>query len=111
MELLLTFTQGAMTGEGRDFVGPFVVHGQYSLDDGRCHWSKRYLGKHDVYYSGFNEGKGIWGTWEIAPAQNAGITRGGFHIWPEEMSDPTEQHLVEHADVPVAEGELIGVGN
>src|SRR4051794_24085778 len=61
MELLLTFANGDMTGEGRDRVGPFVVRGRYQLEDGKCHWHKRYVGKHDVYYEGFNEGKGIWG--------------------------------------------------
>ena len=58
MELLLHFSQGAMTGEGRDWVGGFLVRGRYDLSDGRCHWTKRYLGKHDVFYQGFNEGKG-----------------------------------------------------
>lgn len=32
---------------------------------------------HDVFYKGFREGKGIWGTWEIRK-----VGRGGFHIWP-----------------------------
>src|SRR5207248_8159181 len=61
MELRLNFVQGVMRGEGRDWVGEFVIHGRYDLADGRCYWTKRYRGKHDVFYSGFNEGKGIWG--------------------------------------------------
>src|SRR5262249_26954607 len=60
MELHLTFRAGEMTGEGRDWVGPFLLRGRYSVEDGKCHWTKRYLGKHDVWYKGFNEGKGIW---------------------------------------------------
>jgi hypothetical protein len=101
MELHLTFRQGQMTGEGRDRVGKFVMRGRYSVADGRCHWTKRYLGKHDVYYSGYNEGKGIWGAWQI-PAGDDGsqAQRGGFHIWPEGMSDPTGQYLHEEADLP-----------
>ena len=90
MELDLTFRQGVMTGEGRDRIGPFLIRGKYNLDDGKCHWSKRYIGKHDVAYQGYNEGKGIWGIWEIPPSW-----RGGFHIWPTAMGDPTSPHLAE----------------
>jgi hypothetical protein len=95
MELRLTFRQGALAGEGRDRVGPFVIRGRYSVADGKCYWTKRYLGKHDVFYQGFNEGKGIWGVWEIP-----GDSRGGFHIWPEGMPDPSRPQLSEEADLP-----------
>ena len=101
MELQLTFRTGTMTGEGRDWVGSFLIRGRYDLADGKCHWTKRYLAKHDVFYQGFNEGKGIWGTWEIPPAQGQMHQRGGFHIWPEGMSDPTQQQLSEAADLPI----------
>jgi hypothetical protein len=101
MELHLTFQQGQMTGEGRDYVGEFIVRGQYSLADGRCYWTKRYVGKHDVFYHGYNEGKGIWGVWEIPATQEYAAMRGGFHIWPEGMSDPTQSHLSEQAEIPV----------
>lgn len=111
MELSLTFQQGTMTGEGRDRVGDFIIRGQYTVDDGKCWWSKRYLGKHDVFYQGYNEDKGIWGTWEI-PADRFGIRyHGGFHIWPVGMGDPTEQHLVAEAPLPAPQEELITVGN
>lgn len=111
MELLLTFQQGSMTGEGRDRVGEFVVRGRYSVEDGKCWWTKRYLAKHDVFYQGYNEGKGIWGTWEI-PADGLGIRyHGGFYIWPVGLGDPTGQHLVEAADVPAPSEEFIGVGS
>ncbi len=99
MELHLTFAQGGLEGEGRDWVGNFVVRGRYNVTDGRCHWTKRYLGKHDVFYEGFNEGKGIWGRWEIL---SDGL-HGGFHIWPEGMPDPTQPHLVEQAELPLVE--------
>jgi hypothetical protein len=101
MELHLTFQQGRMTGDGRDYVGDFIVHGQYSLGDGRCYWTKRYLGKHDVFYHGYNEGKGIWGVWEIPATRESVGLRGGFHIWPEGMSDPTHLHLSEQAETPI----------
>lgn len=102
MELHLTFSHAQVNGHGRDWVGKFVIRGRYDIADGRCHWSKRYLGKHDVYYRGFNEGKGIWGVWEIAAKDNLGVPlRGGFHIWPEGMTDPTLPTLSEEADLPL----------
>lgn len=96
MELHLSFHQGVMTGEGRDQIGPFLIRGKYDLDDGKCWWTKRYIGKHDVVYQGYNEGKGIWGVWEIPPTW-----RGGFHIWPEIMGDPTSPRLTEAITEPV----------
>jgi hypothetical protein len=96
MELDLTFHQGVMTGEGRDMIGPFLIRGKYNINDGKCHWSKRYVGKHDVAYQGYNEGKGIWGVWEIPPT-----FRGGFHIWPTAMGDPTSPKLTEALDEPM----------
>jgi hypothetical protein len=100
MELLLTFSKGVMTGEGRDWVGEFLIRGVYDVSDGKCHWTKRYISKHDVFYQGFNEGKGIWGTWEIPADVASSAMRGGFHIWPEGMADPTGSHLSEEADLP-----------
>jgi hypothetical protein len=96
MELHLTFRQGSLTGQGRDWVGPFVVGGSYSTEDGKCHWTKHYHGQHNVRYRGFNEGKGIWGTWQIATSD-----RGGFHIWPEGIHDAAEERLYEEADMPL----------
>jgi hypothetical protein len=102
MELRLSFHQGVMTGDGRDWVGPFTIQGRYDLSNGKCHWHKKYLSKHDVHYTGFNEGKGIWGTWEIPPNQNGGLHwTGGFYIWPEGWPDPTMEHLYEEADPPI----------
>lgn len=100
MELALVFSHGVLTGTGRDWVGEFLVRGKYDLEDGRCHWTKRYVGKHDVYYAGFNEGKGIWGTWEIAYS-GVVVYRGGFHIWPKGMANPTGSELAEEADLPL----------
>jgi hypothetical protein len=98
MELHLRFANGQIRGEGRDPIGNFLVRGLYSTDDGRCHWSKRYVGRHDVAYKGFNEGKGIWGTWEIPP-----YWHGGFHIWPEKYGSSGLPGLSESADAPVEE--------
>ncbi len=101
MELHLSFRNGTMSGEGRDWVGRFVITGRYTLADGSCHWIKRYLGKHDVFYKGYNEGKGIWGRWEIPATQLTAQQTGGFYIWPEGMADPTRHELAEEADIPL----------
>jgi hypothetical protein len=95
MELRLTFRQGVMTGEGRDLIGEFLIRGKYQVEDGKCWWSKRFIGKHDVAYQGYNEGKGIWGLWEIPPSW-----KGGFYIWPEAMGDPTRRKLHESIEEP-----------
>jgi hypothetical protein len=99
MEIVLTFAGGRMSGDGRDRVGKFTFEGSYDVADGKCAWVKRYVGKHTVGYTGFNEGKGIWGTWEM---HHAGLTfTGGFHIWPEGMADPSQPRLAEEVAVPV----------
>ena len=108
-ELFLSFARGVLTGEGRDWVGPYTMRGRYSVEDGRCRWTKHYLGKHDVLYEGYNEGKGIWGTWLISMSEYNYELRGGFHIWPEGMPDPTGSHLTEAADLPAAVEEETGV--
>ena len=77
MELDLVFSNGNMTGDGRDDVGTFLIKGRYDSATRECHWTKSYVGAHDVFYRGFREGKGIWGTWDIGV-----FGRGGFHIWP-----------------------------
>jgi hypothetical protein len=99
MEVTLTFAGGRLTGIGRDRVGHFTFDGTYSTADGKCEWLKSYVKAHALTYRGFNEGKGIWGTWEL---HDVGMTfTGGFHIWPEGMPDPTQPRLAEEADVPV----------
>ena len=75
-----------MVGDGLDCVGLFTIQGKYDVTDGECYWTKQYLGKHGVHYRGFNEGKGIWGTWELNDPGKT--TKGGFHIWPEGIPDP-----------------------
>src|SRR4051812_41149126 len=77
MDLHLTFAQGNISGEGNDDVGAFHIRGGYNENTKECHWRKQYIGAHVVLYTGFREGKGIWGTWEIPFGG-----RGGFHIWP-----------------------------
>jgi hypothetical protein len=106
MELRLTFSHGTITGDGRDWVGPFVIRGRYDLADGTCYWTKSYLAKHDVFYKGFNEGRGIWGIWEI-PTEPPPNRKGGFHIWPEGMPDPTQPTLSEEVEEPIIVEEVV----
>lgn len=101
MELNLTFADGTITGDGRDWIGKFTIRGKFDVQTGECHWSKCYP-SHDLFYRGFNEGKGIWGTWEFTEPVWCSPT-GGFHIWPEGMPDPTQPRLSEEADLPPAD--------
>jgi len=93
MDLSLSFENGRMTGEGHDAVGPFVIVGAYDAAAKECHWTKTYVAAHDVFYQGFREGKGIWGTWEIGR-----LARGGFHIWPQGGMDGENE--AEQAEQP-----------
>ena len=112
MQLNLTFTNGVISGDGNDDIGRFLIKGRYDCQVSECYWTKTYLGAHDVFYRGFRERKGIWGTWEITSQQS--VMRGGFHIWPKGMPDPTGQTLSAEADLPaqekteVKEEELVG---
>jgi hypothetical protein len=35
------------------------------------------------------------------------VSRGGFHIWPEGMGDPTHPRLSAEADLPVGEAQVV----
>jgi hypothetical protein len=76
MDLILEFRDGIVTGEGSDGIGRFGIDGSYTESTMECSWIKTYIGKHSVSYTGYREGKGIWGTWSILQS------RGGFQIWP-----------------------------
>lgn len=94
MDLMLTFANGHIHGEGADGLGFFVIAGRYSEKDRECHWDKTYVGRHTVAYRGFREGKGIWGTWNLTNC------KGGFHIWPlTEGPPPDPLALEEEKDV------------
>lgn len=77
MDLELTFDGGVLRGGGWDEIGEFRIKGSYDDATGEVRWTKRYVERHAVYYRGFREGKGIWGTWQI-PGQD----HAGFQIWP-----------------------------
>jgi len=96
MDLALTFANGLMSGDGTDDIGRFLIKGRYDAANRECYWTKSYIGAHDVYYRGFREGKGIWGTWEITIQQH-----GGFHIWPKAVGEEEAQVANAEAQAPV----------
>ena len=92
MDLVLTFTDHTVSGDGNDEIGRFVVTGRFDGTNGECYWTKTYIGEHDVYYRGFRDGKGIWGLWELLSES------GGFHIWPLRYEEGEQDH--ESAEDP-----------
>lgn len=98
MELNLTFSETRITGEGRDFVGDFILRGRYDLESGHCLWNKKYVSKHEVGYDGYNEGKGIFGKWLI---NDDTPSHGGFLVWPKGMGDPTIHRRRNEEEAPV----------
>jgi hypothetical protein len=108
MELHLSWRGGTVSGEGRDFVGEFVIRGTYDTATGNCEWVKQYLGKHAVSYRGASDGKSIRGEWEmvIVYEQRVYLDRGGFRIWPEGAAGADDWALTERA-TPPAEAEQV----
>jgi hypothetical protein len=95
MDLRLTFANGNMSGDGMDDIGRFLIKGRYDTASRECYWTKTYVGAHDVFYRGFREGKGIWGTWEITIQDH-----GGFHIWPRQAGEGEAQDEAAAATEP-----------
>jgi hypothetical protein len=95
MDLDLTFAAGKMSGGGNDDVGHFKIQGHYDATSLECSWTKSYVGAHDVFYRGFREGKGIWGTWEITVQ-----ARGGFHIWPKSVGEGEAETVAATEPIP-----------
>jgi len=96
MDLDLTFADGRMNGDGNDDVGRFRINGQYDARTLECSWTKTYPGAHSVFYRGFREGKGIWGTWEISVQHH-----GGFNIWPRRLGAGDTEFAAAEIKKPV----------
>src|SRR5262249_36241197 len=96
MDLHLTFARGGIAGEGNDDIGPFLISGKYDAPSRECHWTKSYIGRHGVFYRGFRDAHGIWGTWEIGK-----WNKGGFHIWPLAQGEGNTAAKKEEAEPPV----------
>ena len=96
MDLHLTFAQGNLRGDGVDDIGRFLIKGRYDAASRECYWTKTYVGAHDVFYRGFREGKGIWGTWEITIQPH-----GGFPFWPRQAGEGEAAAEAAAAEEPV----------
>ena len=94
MHLYLSFADGKIKGEGTDYVGPWVSHGDYDVNTGICSWVKQYIGKHTVTYSGQIGQNGIMGHWELS------FLTGEFHIWPKKMTHLNELYLTDDLTEP-----------
>jgi len=109
MDLQLSFANGKLTGDGNDDIGRFLIKGRYDVATRECYWTKTYVGAHDVFYRGFREGKGIWGTWEITIQSH-----GGFHIWPRHVGEgetaTEEEALTETVDAIAKDAERVANG-
>lgn len=90
MHLYLDFSDGNIKGEGTDYVGPWVLEGSYNPSDGDCTWVKKYMGRHNVTYTGKLGENGITGSWSIQ-----GLLNGPFHIWPKHMTHFNEMYMTE----------------
>lgn len=65
-EFELHFSNGNITGSGKDVIGRFTFAGAYDMQTGRVMLVKQYIGKHAVRYIGDPDGEGcIQGKWEI----------------------------------------------
>ncbi len=99
-DLVLSFAKGVLSGSGHDSLGGFTIRGRYDVASKEVTWHKRYAGQYDVYYRGFREIKGIWGTWELGS-----FDRGGFHIWPEgEGNLSLAREEAKESDAPLVVG-------
>lgn len=77
MNLHLAFTaDGRIEGEGIDDIARFIIDGSFDPITSAANWTKAYVVKHCVKYSGLYSGKTICGDWTL------GIAAGGFWIWP-----------------------------
>ena len=80
--LHLDFADDLITGHGDDEVGRFSIEGERDAADGRCAWTKRYVGKHPVEYWGEAGPDGIAGIWRIP-----GSGSGAFALWTGESGE------------------------
>ena len=95
-EMHLVFSEGRMSGDGGDDIGSFAIHGRYDAESHEVWWTKVYPGRHEVFYKGYREIKGIWGMWEIPPGSS-----DGFHIWPKAHGNGVDERATAEQDEPV----------
>jgi len=99
MDLQLDFADGRMRGTGNDDIGAFVIDGRYDAPAKECIFKKTYVGAHTVSYTGYREGKGIWGTWKIRR-----LFHGGFQIWPLGLGESEDEAISATIEKPLEVG-------
>jgi hypothetical protein len=92
MDLNLRFRNGKIDGDGADGLDMFVIAGFYDDQKLECGWQKIYPTRQAVTYTGYREGKGIWGCWKLP------TTQGGFHIWPLSEGGPPDLSKLEEEE-------------
>jgi hypothetical protein len=89
MRLGLTFSRkGNISGDGFDDIGPFTIDGVFEFGSNKASWTKSYIGRHSVEYSGLYDGRSICGNWTLV------MGSGGFWIWPSALEE-TEGEAIE----------------
>ena len=67
LQLQLRISDGQITGNGTDIVGPFTFAGTIN-DGGVVAMIKQYIGQHQVDYLGTYDGEGtMYGEWRVGP--------------------------------------------
>ena len=99
MEIRLTFRKGELRGEGRDWGGESLFRGRSEVETGKCLVEQTvYAASTPFITRDTTKGKVFGGCgqeWLPQPHH-----RGGYHIWPVAMGDPTEQRLAEALEEP-----------
>lgn len=88
---MLYFTEGRVTGQGSDIIGPFTFSGDYDEATGTVRMVKQYIDKHQVLYVGHPDGEGsIQGTWSIGP-----LHKGSFLLRPQVQKPSGDEPIQE----------------
>jgi hypothetical protein len=97
MRLGLMFApDGRIRGEGIDGVGPFfVIDGLFNRATSEASWTKTYVGRHNVEYSGIYSQRSICGNWTLKRRT------GGFWIWPEALAQSEEAAAPTEVEQPL----------
>jgi len=101
--MCLSFAGGVVNGSGSDEIGVFTVQGRYDGRDGKCIWIQSYKGRREVIYNGYCDGQGIWGLW-FRPKETGADWKGGFHLVPEGVEQPTPMPMKRDVDAKAKRG-------
>jgi hypothetical protein len=96
MRLRLVFSpDGNIHGEGVDDVGAFTIGGLFNGATSEANWTKAYVGRHKVQYSGIYSQRTICGDWTLTRVT------GGFWIWPGTDTESEKAATQTDQEVPV----------